>query len=251
MTPQSFSHYPGLPAPKSISLCVMDGDCPYLPGRQSSINLFNAPDAAVDPEIYHGLMDAGFRRSGRIIYQNICSGCRECIQLRIATAGFSMTRSQRRTMHRNRDLRISAGRPRLSDEKYALYQRYNVQWHGHTADSGQEALQKFLYESPVNTLEFEYRDPADALLGVGICDISARSLSSVYFYFDPAHAKRRLGVYSALSEITFARDRAIDYYYLGFWVKGCGAMRYKAEFGAHELLGTDGQWRAQATYRSG
>ncbi|HEY7117030.1 MAG TPA: arginyl-tRNA--protein transferase, partial [Tepidisphaeraceae bacterium] len=68
--------------------------------------------------------------------------------------------------------------------------------------------------------------------------------SSVYFYFDPAEARRRPGTFSALWEIEFARSRGIPYYYLGYWVAGCGAMEYKASFGPHEVLGTDGVWRA-------
>jgi arginine-tRNA-protein transferase len=73
--------------------------------------------------------------------------------------------------------------------------------------------------------------------------VCARSLSSVYFYFDPAHARRGLGTYGAMREIELARQRGIAHYYLGYWVQPCGAMRYKDEFRPNELLGADGTWR--------
>ena len=70
-----------------------------------------------------------------------------------------------------------------------------------------------------------------------------QSLSSVYFYFDPEQAGRRLGTFSALWEIEWAREMNIPHYYLGYWVAGCGAMEYKASFRPCEALGTDGVWR--------
>ncbi len=92
-------------------------------------------------------------------------------------------------------------------------------------------------------MEICYRDAAGSLLGVGICDVCAESLSSVYFYFDPDEARRSLGTFSAMWEIEWARRNSIPHYYLGYWVKACGAMEYKANFKPFELLGTDGVWR--------
>jgi arginine-tRNA-protein transferase len=84
---------------------------------------------------------------------------------------------------------------------------------------------------------------AGKLLAVGICDVSRRALSSVYFYFDPAEYKRSLGTFGALREIAFAHDAGIPYYYLGYFIEPCRSMRYKAEFRPFELLHADGQWR--------
>src|SRR2546423_296124 len=93
---------------------------------------------------------------------------------------------------------------------------------------------------PVRTIEFEYRDQAGALLAVGICDVCESSLSTVYFYFDPEHRQRGLGTFGAVREIAHAREHGIPYYYLGYWIRGCGSMSYKASFRPHQLLGTDG-----------
>ena len=92
-------------------------------------------------------------------------------------------------------------------------------------------------------MEISYRDPAGKLLGVGICDVCSDSLSAVYFYFDPDEARRSLGTFSAIWEIEWAKHTGIPYYYLGYWVSGCGAMEYKASFRPCEMLGTDGIWR--------
>jgi arginine-tRNA-protein transferase len=194
-------------------------------------------------DLYHQLMNASFRRSGLVVYQPVCSGCRQCLPIRVPIATFQASKSQRRCLRRNTDLAITIGKPIATDEKYDLYHRYMTQWHQSQADHDREGFESFLYASPVDTLEFCYRDPAGVLIGVGICDLCSHSLSSVYFYHDPSARQRGLGVYSALKEIEFARTAGISYYYLGYWVDGCQTMQYKADYRPCEILHPDGQWR--------
>jgi arginine-tRNA-protein transferase len=219
---------------------VPEHACPYLPERMEQTRALLAE--RIPGELYHRFMDAGFRRSGEILYQPVCRGCRQCVSIRVPVDTFAPSKSQRRCWRRNADLAVSVATPRSTDEKYALYRRYQEERHGRP-DEDRQSFEQFLYESPVNTLEFSYRDPAGRLLAVGICDACAHSLSSVYFYFDPAESRRRLGVYGAIVEILWARDRGIPHYYLGYWVKQCGAMAYKAEYRPCEVLGADGVWR--------
>lgn len=191
-------------------------------------------------------MDAGFRRAGRVIYQPICTGCRACLPIRIPVSRFKPDKSQRRIWRRNQDLLVTIAAPAITPQKYRLYRKYQTIWHASATDEGWEEFEAFLYQSPVNSLEFEYRDPAGRLLAVGICDVCSRSLSSVYFYFDPDEARRSLGTFGALYEIEHARSLGILCYYLGFFVRGCGSMEYKANFRPNELLCPDGTWRENA-----
>ncbi|HEX8341636.1 MAG TPA: arginyltransferase [Tepidisphaeraceae bacterium] len=227
--------------PIDVRLTVLpDVPCPYLPGETETLRAVMA--SGVDGETYRAFMDAGFRRSGKMLYQPVCRSCRACVPLRVPVGTFSPGASQRRCWRRNADLRVTTDRPRLSDEKFTLYSRYVHDWHAKPEEANREALQGFLYDSPTDTIEFEYRDPAGRLLGVGICDRSRQSLSSVYFYFDPREARRGLGTFGALVELDYCRRLAIDYYYLGYFVEGCGAMNYKATFRPHELLDISGTW---------
>jgi arginine-tRNA-protein transferase len=196
------------------------------------------------PSTYHRFMDAGFRRSGKLVYQPVCRGCRACVSIRLPVADFRPSKSQRRCRRRNQDLLVTAGPAQSSDEKYDLYLRYVVGRHGRTAvEEDRESFERFLYDSPVDTREFCYRDPAGRLLAVGLCDASPQSLSSVYFYFDPAEVRRGLGTFGVLYEIESAARLGIPYYYLGYWVDGCAAMEYKADYRPAEVLHPDGVWR--------
>lgn len=192
-------------------------------------------------EIYHDFMDSGFRRSGELFYQCICSSCRECTPIRVVTNEFLPSKSQRRVLRKNEDLRVSVGPPCLTEEKFQMYLDYLSHRH-ERADSTREDLERFLYSSPVHTIEFEYRDRHGGLVGASIADLSSRSLSSVYMFFSPREAWRSPGILSALYEINWARETGVPSYYLGFWVKGSASMRYKADFQPYEFLRTDGLW---------
>ena len=230
-----------LPPPTIIPLVTLPHQpCSYLPDRLSTSRAFLA--TSLSPEHYHAFMDAGFRRSGRVIYQPVCDTCRLCVPIRIPVAKFTPSKSQRRAFRRNQDLTATVATPEPTDEKFDLYRRYQSEWHG-KAEEDRSAFEAFLYESPVNTLEFCYRDPKGKLLAVGICDLCRDSLSSVYLYHDPAESHRSLGTFTALFEIEHARAHNIPYWYLGFWVAGCTAMDYKASFRPHEILHSDGVWR--------
>ena len=240
--PQTFSLFPAPPVPLDLPVTTTTPyPCPYLEGRTSVSRGFRCselPGAA-----YQELLDAGFRRSGQVFYQPACPGCRACAALRVPVATFRASRSQRRVWKRNRDLTVSFGRPHLTEERRALYARYMAARHDREEVGTWEDLDDFLYRSPTDTVEMLYRDAGGRLLGVGVCDVTPRCLSSVYFYFDPADSPRGLGTFSSLVEIRAAESMGLPYYYLGFWVNGCRKMEYKARFRPHEVLGTDGRWR--------
>jgi len=239
---QLFSHYPAIPPPVSVQLVVSpERACPYLPDRQLRSRALWAE--AMPAGVYEQFMNAGYRRSGKILYQPICRGCRECLPIRIPVTLFRPSKTQRRCWRRNADLRVSSAPPDASDEKFELYRHYVRKWHGGETDDGREAFESFLYRSPVPSLEFCYRDVAGRLLAVGICDLCPSALSSVYFYFDPDHAARGLGTFGALFEIRHATRENLPYYYLGYWVARCGTMEYKSTFRPCEILGHDQVWR--------
>ena len=232
-----------LPPPPGVRLVTLpEHPCPYLPNRDAQNRAFLA--SVLDPGIYHQLMDAGFRRSGQLVYQPICRTCRACTPIRVPTARFTPSKSQRRCWRRNQDLIVGVDPPSPTEEKFEIYQRYVTQRHRPDADAAdRDSFCQFLYNSPVQSLEFTYRDRCGRLLAVGLCDVSPKFLSSVYFYFDPDDSRRGLGTFGALYEINFARRNRIPHYYLGYWVGGCATMEYKAQFRPNELLGPDGIWR--------
>jgi leucyl-tRNA---protein transferase len=238
---QLLSHYPAIPPPVPLHLWESQPHpCQYLPNRMATTRAFLTRRLPADT--YLAFMNANFRRSGQIIYQPSCARCRQCQSLRVRVDRFTPNKSQRRCWRKNRDLKITVNSPKPTDEKFDLYRRYQLDWHGKDETDYSDFCQ-FLYNSPVDSIEFEYRDASNQLLSIGICDVAAGALSTVYFYFDPSKSNRSLGTFGALWEIRWAAENGIPYYYLGYWIRDCPSMRYKSTLGPCQILGTDGVWR--------
>jgi arginyl-tRNA--protein-N-Asp/Glu arginylyltransferase len=213
--------------------------CSYLPGRTASMRAFAAD--RLDGDSYHELMDRGFRRSGRMFYRTYCGACRACVPLRVPVATFAPTRSQRRVLRRNADVAITMRPPRFSTDAFELYQRYLRHQHPDSVQGEDEAsFREAFCAEVVDSVEVRYT-LGERLVAVSLLDVCARSLSSVYHFFDPDHARRSLGVFSVLAEIEQAKRIGVPFYYLGYWVQGSRTMQYKADYGPHELL-RDGRW---------
>jgi arginyl-tRNA--protein-N-Asp/Glu arginylyltransferase len=238
------SFWPAIPPPVRVHLTVFpEHPCSYFPDRVARTRALRA--GRVHPETYRAFMDAGFRRSGKMLYQPVCSACRACQPVRVLVNAFAPSKSQRRCARRNTDLTLEIAPPHPTEEKYDLYSRYVRRWHSGNLEGGYGAFVSFLYDSPVDSLEFAYRDAGGKLVGVGICDVSSTVLSSVYYYFDPDEARRGPGTLGALREIQFAREHGIAYYYLGYWIDGCGSMEYKTALRPFEILWPDQVWRGE------
>ncbi len=232
--------------PNALPLVLYESQphpCAYLPGRLA-VDEFGIAER-LPPAIYERLMNRGFRRSGRLVYRPVCDGCRECVPLRVRAADFVPSRSQRRVLRRNCDVQVAVGRPEISDEKYRLFCDYVREQHDGQMAMERAAFSEFLYQSPTDTREMVLTID-DRPAGVGIVDVCPGCVSSVYFFFDPVHARRSLGVFSALKEIEMCRQLGIEYWYAGFFVRECDRMNYKASFRPYELLDRDGRWHREA-----
>ncbi len=218
--------------------------CSYLPDRAARERGFLAE--RLDGELYHELMDRGFRRSGDLFYATDCGACRACTPLRVPVAEFAPSRSQRRTLRKNRDVEVQVRAPRFSTSTFELYCRYLAHRYPERAgdeDKEEDAAQfrERHYRAVVDTREVVYSLHGETV-AVSLVDVCSRSVSAVYHFYEPAHRDRSLGVFSVLAEIEWARSIGVPWYYLGYWVEGSRSMHYKADYRPHEVL-RSGQWQ--------
>ncbi len=201
------------------------------------------------PEYVDQRLAEGDRRVGRMLYRTTCPSCSACEPLRVLVDEFKPTKSQRRAAARWEGLgRVEVGPPTVTDEKLALYNRHKFGRNLAKDDANpmdEAGYAGWLCVSCCETLEMRYY-VGDRLVGVGIVDVGATSMSSVYFYFDPDPEVARLspGVYSTLQEIDLCRQTGRSYLYLGLYVADCVHLNYKAGFGPHERL-VGGAWRRE------
>lgn len=205
-------------------------ECGYFPDR-SARNLLLDPDVSMDPAVYGELLELGFRRSGPQVYRPHCPGCRACVPTRIPVAAFRPSRTQRRTLARNRDLRVNIAAPHFREEHFSLYLRYQAARHpsGPMADADPAEYRAFLFAPWAETWLVEFRC-AGRLLCVAVCDRVPLGLSALYTFFDPAHPARGLGTHALLWQIDRVRRLGGRYVYPGYWIAGHPKMDYKRRF---------------------
>jgi leucyl-tRNA---protein transferase len=213
--------------------------CPYLPGRVATLDIAVLLD--VTPAELGVLLSRGWRRFGPTYFRPVCAGCRECVSLRVPTATFQPSRSQKRARRLAARLARTVGPPVVDDERLALYARWHAErerrrgWDANAVDAGRYGFE-FAFDHPA-VREVTFRDPErnHRLVGVGhVVD----ALSAVIFFWDPDLAPPSLGVAHIVTLIDEASARGLSYVYLGYRVADCPSLAYKGRYAPHETLAT-------------
>ena len=126
---------------------------------------------------------------------------------------------------------------------YDLYYRYIEQRHadGDMYPPDREQYQSFLNNAWGCTRYYRFF-AGERLLGIAVVDVLIDGLSAIYTFFEPGEERRSLGSYAILWQIEQAREMGLDYLYLGYWIRDCDKMSYKAAYQPLELY-IDSQWQ--------
>lgn len=216
--------------------------CPYFGGVRTSTTEFIHGEGW--HRNFHEFLAGGYRRIGSVVYTPLCSECSECKPLRIDTHRFRISRSQRRTERKNRDVTIDICSPSdVNQQKLNLFMKYQISKHGADEKDASDLLAHLtcIHYGHAHIIEMDYV-LHDRLIGVGIVDEAADSLSSNYFYYDTDLPGRQLGTFSILREIAMAQAMGKKYYYLGYYIEGNSKMAYKKLFRPNQVL-VNGTWK--------
>ncbi len=163
--------------------------------------------------------------------------------LRLEPAGFKPSRSQRRVLARNRDLRWEVRPTSVDGEKLAMFERHKRRFRGDAPDS----LYDFLSHDPssvpcpnVEVCVYAGR----RLVAASFLDVGEQSTSAVYAMFDPAESRRSLGIFTMLEAIRHSRRSGRRYYYPGYACREPYLYDYKKNFAGLESFDWRGAWRA-------
>lgn len=215
--------------------------CGYLPNKLAQ-SLIASPQHLINADIYSGLIQQGFRRSGKFAYRPHCETCRECIAVRIILQNFSPSRSQKRSIKQHDNLTVSILPVAFYEEHYALYTAYQKARHSE-ADKEQEDAEQyksFLCQTNVESVLLEFRENNELKM-VSVVDIVHDGISAVYTFYDASNPKCSYGTYNVLWQIAWTKSLNLPYLYLGYWIKDSQKMAYKQNFQPLEKL-IDGEW---------
>ncbi len=217
--------------------------CSYLAGRAASLEVRVMLD--VTGEELEALLERGWRRFGPMYFRPVCAACSECVSLRIVVDRFAPTKSQRRAARACAGLRRVVGRPRVDDERLALYAKWHAAreitrgWDPNPETRERYALE-FAFPHPCAREAAFYDDQAPGgsrLVGLGLFDETPHALSAAFFFFDPDYGRLSPGTANVLSLVDDARAAGLPHVYLGYRVAGCASLEYKGLFRPHEALG--------------
>ena len=220
-------------------------ECPYL-DNQIERKLFTSLTGADAQTLNNALSTQGFRRSQNVLYRPSCADCSACLSARIPVGKFSLTKSEKRVLRRNRYLNREIKTPWATSEQYELFKKYVNCRHEKGGMSGMNEAEftSMVEETCVKTILAEYstyENNTRRIQAVCITDVIEDGLSMVYSFYEPKLSELSLGKYMILDHVNLAREMNLPYLYLGYWVKGSKKMDYKAQYNPIEIF-KDGAW---------
>jgi arginine-tRNA-protein transferase len=193
------------------------------------------------------LWATGWRHQGHLFFRyNHCfmgGKLHDILPIRIPLAHFVLTKSQRRIIRKNTDLRWQIGPAFFDEETHLMFERHSERF----SDNVPESIYSFFTASPSDT-------PCEChcirallngkLIAVSFLDIGLKSCSSVYAIFDPEYADRSLGTLTLLREIDHARSLGLNLLYPGYGTLEPSHYDYKWRFGPMQMLDWEkNDWR--------
>jgi arginine-tRNA-protein transferase len=203
-----------------------------------TLNEFGIIQHAMPAEM-DALWATGWRHFGTQLFRYAASwheGQRvRVLPLRIDLHKFSPSRSQRRVLKRNADVRAECGQAMIDPEHEKMFARHRSRFKENVPDSLRDFLSSAPSQIPCEAKECRL-SVDNQLLGIGYFDIGREAVSAVYSMFDPAESRRSPGIKLILEEIHWATEHEFRYFYLGYCYDQPSYYDYKKRFAASEYL---------------
>jgi len=166
---------------------------------------------------------------------------RRVLPLRIRLSDFSLSKSQRRILKKNQDLRTIIRPARITPEENSLFRRHKRRFKRGVPHSIYDFLSFDAARAPCEVLEVCVY-AREKLIAASFFAVGEISISSIYAMFALEEAARSLGIFTLLLEIDFARKHQKDFYYQGYAYEGNSFYDYKKRFKGLEQFDWNGQW---------
>lgn len=220
--------------------------CSYLDDKKEQLIML------IDPEVharqhYPALMSIGFRRSGEQVYRPQCPECNGCESLRINSDTFTLSKSQKRLLNKNKHFTTIKSTIAKANY-YLLYERYINEIHkdGVMYPASQDQFESFLACSWGEIIFIEIYDD-DKLISVSVtdqlCTKVSTAWSAFYCFYDPDYRDHSLGKYAVLQQLSLTKQHKIEFLYLGYYIQNCQKMNYKNQFNPHQRF-INQQWES-------
>ncbi|MDR0761896.1 MAG: arginyltransferase [Campylobacteraceae bacterium] len=224
--------------PQIIEFSTLPHECSYLKDKTCTMHykyILNCPSL-----LNSALVKRGWRRFGLYFSRPNCKECKECINLRINAKNFEFSRSAKRILRKNRNTQMIICEPSLTRKHMELYEKYHKFMSAKKGWKYYELTPKRYFELHVagcgnfgKEVLYFYEG---RMVAVDLIDFTDEGISSIYFFYDPDFSNLSLGRYSIYRQILLAKEYGLNWIYLGYYVKECQSLMYKANYKPHQLL---------------
>ncbi|HEX9961865.1 MAG TPA: hypothetical protein VGB00_13080 [Pyrinomonadaceae bacterium] len=165
---------------------------------------------------------------------------RKAFPTRYKLRDFVFTKSLRRVLKKNQDLKTVIRPLRITPEKSRLHDiHYFLRHHKPPRKSLPEAY-KYTVHYPSKLMELcVFKE--NKLVACSIFEVGARAMVSNIAFWDLKEASRGLGILTILLEVQYALRHGMNWYYLGFYYKQNPNYQYKTRFGGLQLYDWDNE----------
>ncbi|MEZ5385924.1 MAG: GNAT family N-acetyltransferase [Prosthecobacter sp.] len=203
---------------------------------------------SVPAEIMDQLWAMGWRHFGTYFFrystQFLEGGIAQTIMpLRIDLEACTFSKSQRRVLKKNTDLRSEVTPAQLDDVTQAIFQSHRQRFRSNVPDSLETFVGPDPGGGPCECRMIRVYDDT-RLVAASFLDFGQHAASSVYAVFEPEYAVRSLGIYTLLLEVEHCRQAGLRWLYPGYATHESSAYDYKKQFrGTAALDWSTGEWK--------
>jgi len=216
----------------------MQDKCSYLANKTQSIHYKLIDNCS--GQHCHELIERGFRRFGKIFFRPICPQCNECKSIKIDVQNYAFSKSARRVLKKGKEITTYIQKPRLTQEHLKIFELYHQYMHKKKGWEYKNITPEHYYQSFVdgdNSFGYEilyfYQEK---LIAVDLIDMLQDGISSIYFFYNPYYSHFSLGKLSLYKQIQLAQQTHKQWIYLGYYVKDCPSLSYKAQYKPYLVL---------------
>lgn len=221
-----------------VEFSTLEAKCAYLDEKRMRMEYKFIEDCP--QELNENLIQRGWRRFGEYYSRPKCLNCNECLSLRIDANNYRFSKSARRTIRKNSKTKILIQKPTLTRDHLNLYEKYHTVMEAKKGWKHYSLSPNSYHELYVcGAMEFgkEILYFVDnKLVGVDLIDMLNDGISSIYFFYDPDYAHLSLGRFSLYQQILIAQNYKLPWIYLGYYVKDCPSLSYKADYKPFEIM---------------